>query len=203
MKYLTKSPFQTVLLFVIALSISLISCSETQPGETSLKKENLTPVSDEPFLKMYTDLVIPNSGLLFRGIDFDMSRTEVRKIEINRAACSETIGKKYNQLIITTDLGPQVLDFADLKYTFDEKGLYFIEVETYAITKEKSSYLYNKIKDYYVASLGESTVAEDGYLEFKGANKKYNYQVAMKEILLEATETEEESYGIFLLFSMK
>ena len=84
-----------------------------------------------------------------------------------------------------------------------EKGLYFIEVETYAITKEKSSYLYNKIKDYYVASLGESTVAEDGYLEFKGANKKYTYQVAMKEILLEATETEEESYGIFLLFSMK
>ena len=176
MKNMIKTPLQTILFFAIALSISLISCTNAQSNIASLGTDNKTTVSDEPFLKMYTDLMIPNSGLLFRGVDFDMSRAEIRKIEIDRATCSETDSEKENQLIITTDLGPELLDFADVKYTFDEKGMYFIEVETYAITKEKASYLYNKVKDYYASSLGESAIAEDGYLEFKGTNKKYNYQ---------------------------
>lgn len=199
----SKIPFRYNLLFVFFLSISLASCTDTQSNSSTVAEKNTAEVTADPFLEMYTDLMIPGSGLLFRGVDFDMSRTEVRKVEMNRSECSETDSEKENQLIITTDLGPETLDFADVKYTFDEKGLYFIEVETYAITEAKSNYLYNKVKDYYTASLGEGDFAEDGYLEFKGSNKNYSYQVAIKKIDLAATETEEASYGMFLLFSMK
>lgn len=203
MKNTTKSSFHKSLLFVLFLAVSLVSCSETQSVDAPLNNENDTVVSAEPFLEMYNDLMIPGSGLLFRGVDFDMSRTEIRKIEMSRSECSETESEKENQLIITTDLGSETLDFADIKYTFDEKGVYYIEAETYAITKEKADYLFNEVKYFYSSSLGEGVLAEDGYLEFKGSNKRYKYQVAMKEIVLEATETEQASYGMYLLFSMK
>lgn len=199
MKYITKS-FLIALLFI---ATSITSCNSNSSNTDTANSENNTTVSSEPFLEMYNDLVIPGSGLLFRGVDFDMSRTDIRKIEMDRPECSETPSEKENQLIITTDLGPETLDFADVKYTFDEKGMYYIEVETYVITKAKADYLYNKVKYFYTNSLGEGVLAEDGYLEFLGSSKKYKYQVAMKEIVLEATATEEASYGMYLLFSMK
>ncbi len=187
------------------MSFALYSCntSESKAGINTQPKTSTTEeIVKDPFLILYNDLMLPGSGKLFRGVDFDMSRSDIKKIELARTACTETDSEKENQLIITTDMGSETLDFADIKYTFDEKGMYYIEVETYAITSEKSSYVYNKIKDYYSSSLGEGTLAEDGYLEFSSSNKNYKYQVAIKEINLDATETEEATYGMYLLISM-
>ncbi|MCD8528837.1 MAG: hypothetical protein LRY27_02430 [Chitinophagales bacterium] len=38
------------------------------------------------------------------------------------------------------------------------------------------------IKDYYTKKLGAGTLAEDGYLEFKGSYKSYKYTVAMQKL---------------------
>lgn len=193
------------LVLLLLLSWSLCSCNTSENKKNINKPLSATATKEivkDPFLILYNDLMLPGSGKLFRGVDFDMSRSEIKKIELARVSCVETDSEKDNQLIITTDMGSETLDFADIKYTFDEKGMYYIEVETYAITKEKSSYVYNKIKDFYTSSLGEGTLAEDDYLEFSSSNKRYKYQVAIKEINLEATETDDATYGMFILISM-
>lgn len=199
----------SIKVLILMFSLSLFSCNNSG-SNLKLSKENLNnskkstqEIIKEPFLILYEDLILPGSGGLFRGVGFDMSMKEVKKIEIERAKCSETDTEKDNQLIITTDLGLETLDFADIKYTFDKDGLFYIEAESYSITKEKSDFIFNKVKNFYTSSLGEGKIADDGYLEFFGATKKHKYQVALKKIILTEEEEGNESFGMYLLFSIK
>lgn len=139
---------------------------------------------------MYTDLMELSSGGVFRGVRFDWTKAQVLKLETDRTTTSVYRDEKPEELVITTDMGSDLLNFADITYTFDDKGLYHIKVQSYATSNQANKKLYNNIVAYYSSKFGKPVEAEDGYLEFKASN----YIIAM-----EATDSE-SSPGIYIFF---
>ncbi|MCD8528791.1 MAG: hypothetical protein LRY27_02175 [Chitinophagales bacterium] len=80
----------------------------------------------------FNDLMEISAEGVFRGASFDMPKDEVLKLEAARTKTVDIFeDESETELIITTDMGPEAADFADVTYSFDNKGLYKIDVETY------------------------------------------------------------------------
>ena len=122
----------------------------------------------------YNDLMLPSTSGVFRGISFDMSKDEVLDIETARSTVDIYQDETEDEVIVTTDMGKEILDFGDITYKFDEQGLYGIKVETYAI-------------------------AEDGYYEFTATDKVSgnDYSIDIKNI-----DDVEESFGMYMYFDL-
>lgn len=130
----------------------------------------------------YADLMEVESGGIFRGVNFNMSKEAVKNYELDRNTTSVYQEDEPNELIITTDMGDDILNFADITYKFDEQGLYHIKVETYGTDAKSVEKVYDMVKEFYTNKLGSGVIAEDGYLEFYGKNRSYNYTVAMENL---------------------
>lgn len=130
----------------------------------------------------FADLMEVESGGLFRGVNFDMSKEAVLDYESARSTTSVYQDEEDFELIITTDMGPDILNFADITYTFDEKGLYHIKVETYSTDAGAAEKVFKKVKEYYTNKLGDGVLAEDGYTEFYGKSRSYDYTVAIENL---------------------
>ena len=141
----------------------------------------------------YTDLMEIESGGVFRGASFDMTKEAVYGYETERSTTS-VYQDDPNEFVITTDMGSDILNFADVTYKFDEEGLYHIKVETYATDAGAAEQLYQKIKSFYTGKYGAGVIAEDGYLEFKGSNRSHDYIVAIENLGYE------DSPGMYLYF---
>lgn len=146
-------------------------------------------VSVEP---LFEDLMQPNAGGIFRGVSFDWTKAKVKELELTRSTSSIYKEDLDTELVVTTDMGADIMNFADITYTFDENGLYHIKVESYATSKQAADDVYNKIVAFFTKKLGAGILAEDGYLEFKGKSGSYNYIVAMENIEYE------DSPGMYL-----
>lgn len=141
--------------------------------------------------ELYGDLMEISSGGVFRGVSFDMSKSKVLDVE-NARSTTSVYRDEGNELVITTDMGPEILNFADVTYTFDSKGLYHIKVESYAIEKASADEVFNKVKSYFTNKLGSPKLADDDYYEFYGKNGKYDYTVAIYNL------DYEESPGMYM-----
>jgi hypothetical protein len=146
---------------------------------------------------LYNELMEIGSGGVFRGASFDMTKAQVLKLETDRATTSVYRDETPEELVITTDMGSDILNFGDITYTFDEKGLYHIKVETFATTNEANKKVYEKIVAFYTSKFGQGVVAEDGYLEFTAKGKSQPYVIA-----LDALDSE-TSPGIYMFIYMK
>ena len=127
----------------------------------------------------FKELMELEDGGLFRGVNFDMTKEEVLKIENSRYTTSVYSDIVDSELVITTDMGEDILNFADVSYSFDNKGLYHIKVETYATASYIADDVYQLVKDYFSLKLGPPTLAEDGFYEFYGKYSGYDYVIAI------------------------
>jgi hypothetical protein len=172
------------LLFAV-LSIMFACNSSSTDKETTL--ENVETTVD-----LFNDLFQPNDGGLFRGADFDMSKDAVLALENSRSTSSIYKDEDPNELVITTDMGKEALNFADVTYYFDEQGLYSISVESYAISKEIADSVFEMVVEHLTKLYGEGELAEDGFLDFYGEG----INVAVQNIDLE------ESFGMYIYFTL-
>lgn len=158
--------------------------------------EEVRSTTDNP---LYNDLMMPVSGQVFRGADFDMSRNEIYTLESNRSTVTLYSDENEEELIFTTDMGKDILNFADITYRFDEQGLYNIKVETYATSSKIADEVYHQIIEHYTSLYGEPTIAEDGYDEFYAVDKNtgYDYRIS----ILNITDLE-ESFGMYMYFDL-
>lgn len=194
------------LLFLIAAAGFMFACNtDTATTEESVVEETSveeTPVSEERSTTnnpLYNDLMLPTSGGVFRGVYFDMSRDAVYDLETSRSTVDVYQDEIPEELIVTTDMGKEILDFGDITYRFDEQGLYGIKVETYNITLEGATGVYDMIIETYTEAYGEPTIAEDGFAEFTAvdAETDYEYSIAVKNI-----DDVEDSYGLYMYFDL-
>ena len=149
--------------------------------------------------QLYYDLMQPTASGVFRGVHFDMSKDEVYDTESVRSTVDVYKDETDEELIVTTDMGKEILDFGDITYRFDEQGLYSIKVETYAITLEGSTEVCNMIIENYTEKYGAPTWAEDGYNEFTTTDEAtgHEYSIAIKNI-----DDVEDSYGMYIYFDL-
>lgn len=168
------------------LFIALLGLSLTFGQRAGLERDGDVNVDE-----LYNDLMELSSGGIFRGASFDMSKDKVKGIE-NARSTTSVYRDEGNELVITTDMGPEILNFADVTYTFDSKGLYHIKVESYSMEKAEADEVYNKVKSHFTSKLGSPTLADDGYYEFYGKSGKYNYTVAIYNL------DYEESPGMYM-----
>ena len=148
---------------------------------------------------LYNDLILPTTGGIFRGAHFDMSREAIYDMETSRSTVSVYQDEIPEELIVTTDMGKEILDFGDITYRFDEQGLYSIKVETYNVSLEGATSVYDMIIEAYTKAYGNPTMADDGYAEFTALDEKtdYEYSIAVKNI-----DNVEDSYGLYLHFDL-
>lgn len=174
------------------------SSAETFVAES---ENNDEPKGERATIKdpLFNDLMLPQSSGVFRGVVFDMTRDEVYEIETKRSTISVYKDETDEELVFTTDMGKEVLDFADITYKFDEKGLYWIKVETYITTAEKANQVYDEIKNHFTEQFGEPTQDEDGYDVFEASdrNSGYDYKVYILNI-----DDVEDSYGMYMYFEL-
>lgn len=148
----------------------------------------------------FNDLMLPKTNGVFRGISFDMSKEEVLEIESLRTTVEIFLNETVDELVVTSDMGREILDFADTTYRFDEQGLYAIKVETYANTSEGALIDFNQIIAYFSAKYGEPIISDaDGYYEFTATDEVSGneYLIALKNI----TDVE-DSYGMYMYFDL-
>ena len=124
---------------------------------------------------LFEDLILPDVDGIFRGVDFNMSKSQVLKIE-NRETTSIYADEEI-KLIITSDMGADFNNFADIYYWFDENGLDYIELETYAISGELSVATFEMVKDYYTQKMGKHSINENGFMEFHGKHNGQHYTI--------------------------
>jgi hypothetical protein len=127
----------------------------------------------------FNQLMELSSGGIFRGASFDMAKSDVLDIENSRNTTSVYKDEEDTELVITTDMGADIMNFADVTYTFDEQGLYHIGVESYAVSKSSADRVFDMVKSYYTNKLGTPTLAEDGFYEFYGKYSGYDYVIAI------------------------
>lgn len=146
---------------------------------------------------LYEDLMLPETTGVFRGIDFNMSKSEVKAIETARKTITIYEDESENKLIVTTDMGPDKLNFGDITYDFDGKGLYGISVETYAKTLEDATAVFDLAVKEYTSKYGAPIVAEDGFTEFEAELNGSKFSIAIKNI----TDFD-ESFGMYMYFDV-
>lgn len=202
------------ILFLFAAASFMFAC-DTTVGDLVDKTSNNTEevVAEETEVQtvtggersttnnpLYNDLMLPTTGGVYRGVHFDMNRDEVYDIETARSTVDVYKDETDEELVITTDMGKEILDFGDITYRFDEQGLYGIKVETYAVSLEGATEVFDMVIDTYTEKFGEPTVAEDGYSEFNATDdlSGHDYTIAVKNI-----DDVEESYGMYMYFDLK
>lgn len=191
-------------LFILAAMFTACDSSTKNTEEEVLESEDAQIIEDSERSTtgnpLYNDLMMPNADGVFRGVAFDMSREKVYNLETKRSTISIYKDEIDEELVVTTDMGKEVLDFADITYRFDEQGLYGIQVESYATTFEKATEVFDMIIAKYTAEFGAPRIADDGYSEFDAHDptSDYDYVISVKNI-----DDVEESYGMYMYFDLK
>lgn len=142
---------------------------------------------------MFLDLIRPETAGMFRGVEFDMSKDEVKKIETSRGNVTIYKDETPEELIVTTDMGRNKSNFADITYGLDSKGLYSVTVESYTDTKENALEVFNEVKKYLTDKNGAPYEAEDGFSEYTLQRNDKKYMIAIKNI-----NDAENSFGMYI-----
>lgn len=191
------------LFFLVVTASLLFACDSPSAGEDTVVDEVVEAPNDgersTTTNPLYNDLMLPTTGGVFRGISFDMSKASVLDIETSRSTVDVYLDETDDELIVTTDMGKEILDFGDITYRFDEQGLYSIKVETYAVSLEGATKVFDMIVEKYTEEYGEPSIAEDGFYEFTGTDKKSgnDFSIAIKNI-----DDVEESFGMYMYFDL-
>lgn len=191
--------------FMIFVAALMFACNtettEKEVGDEAVTSENANSSDERSTTNnpRYNDLMLPSTAGVFRGVSFDMAKSKVSSIETARSAVDIYQDETEDELIITTDMGKEILDFADITYKFDEQGLYSIKVETYAVSLESSTEDFNMIIEHYTEKFGEPTIAEDGFYEFSATDEVSgnDYSIAIKNI-----DDLEGTYGMYMYFDV-
>jgi hypothetical protein len=85
------------------------------------------------------------SGGVFRGASFDMTKDAVYGYETERSTTS-VCQDDPNEFVITRDMGSDILNFADVTYKFDEEGLYHIKLKLMLPMRERQNNYTRKLK---------------------------------------------------------
>jgi hypothetical protein len=162
----------------------------TACGDSGSSSTETTASEDgkESFEVLFNDLFLPGSGGVFRGVNFEDSRAAITELETSRKTITVLNDDSDYYVSFTSDMGKEVLNFADIEYSVDDMGMYGVSVETYAIDKETADAILKLTLDYLTDLYGESEVASDGFYEFSSEDDGVIY--AVKDIGFE------ESYGM-------
>lgn len=186
--------------------ILFFGCKSDNP-KTEIKEEVASaPAPDEnvdPYLKMLINFLDIKDEHLFRGINFDMTSEEVRKIERLFPTSRENASEKERELFFEVDLSEELLDFADLRYSFDEQGLYLINVSAYVTTEEKAFALNRYLNEYLSLRYGPATLAEDGFYEYLSSMNGRGIMISTKPVNIPPKGGNAGSYGFYLYFSFE
>lgn len=192
-------------LLLLAIVLLMFSCANETAKETNTKESTLIEAVSETnatFKKTFDDFMIIEEGKLFRGLNFNLTMSEVRKIERVRAAAQEKSSEKMDELFFEVDLTKEILDFANVKYSFAADGLYFISAEGFFINEKMSLSFFQQLKSFFEMQYGKGDLAEDGYLEFETKVDKKEILIAIKEVNVPPTTDEKGGYGFFLVYSL-
>ena len=174
------------LLLIMLLPLAIF----TACGDSGSSSTETTASEDgkESFEVLFNDLFLPGSGGVFRGVNFEDSRAAITELETSRKTITVLNDDSDYYVSFTSDMGKEVLNFADIEYSVDDMGMYGVSVETYAIDKETADAILKLTLDYLTDLYGESEVASDGFYEFSSEDDGVIY--AVKDIGFE------ESYGM-------
>lgn len=160
-------------------------------GNSNSVKEPIAELP-ESYSVLFTDLFQVEDGGIFRGVEWDMTKEQVLKIESKRSTSTVLENEEDKKLVITSDMGKDVLNFADITYAFDEKGLYNIGVETFAVDAATADMVHEEVLKFLNEKYGQSEVASDGFIEYKDKAKKLLIAVSKIEL--------EDSFGMYIYF---
>lgn len=166
---------------LLIIAIALFSCDSTNATKNPL----------------YEDLILPDTKGAFRGVEFNMSQAEVVEIEKERKTVKIYDDESKDKFVITSQMGPETLNFADITYDFDDKGLYGISVETYAKSLEEATEVFDLIVAKYTKIYGAPNQAEDGFVEFAAESDGKKFDIAVKNI----TDLE-NSFGMYMYYDI-
>ncbi len=191
------------ILFLVVAAAFMFACSSPSGSEDTavdksveLPGEGSRSTTSNP---LFNDLMIPATGGVFRGISFDMSKATLLDIETSRSTVDIYQDENQEEVIVTTDMGKEILDFADITYRFDEQGLYSIKVETYAVSLAGATEVFNMVIEKYTKAFGAPSIADDGFYEFSASDTKSSlkYSIAVKNI-----DDVEDSFGMYMYFNL-
>lgn len=174
------------LLLIILLPLAIFTAcgdSGTSSTETSASEDG-----KESYEVLFNDLFLPGSGGVFRGVSFEDSREDIKKLETSRSTITILDEESEYSLTFTSDMGKEALNFADIEYSVDDMGMYAVTVETYAVDKETADAVLKLTLDHLTSLYGASELASDGFNEF--VSEEEGVIFAVKEIDLE------ESFGM-------
>jgi hypothetical protein len=128
--------------------------------------------------EMVDRIVEWEKGRVFRGISFNASYESVFGKEEDQSLYEEEAPLYFT---ISVDLDYNLIEFADITYDFDEKGLFYITVEGYMGTVERTESMVDIMSKEYTKRFGEPALADDGFLVWQGFDRSsgYNYEVAI------------------------
>jgi hypothetical protein len=191
-------------IFFLAVAGALSLTCESSSSETAVSEDSalIAPNNDEKSStnkQLYNDLMLPKTIGIFRGTSFGMTKASVLDIETSRSKVAVFKDENIEELIVTTDMGKVVLDFADITYRFDEKGLVSMKVKSYAVNLADATAVFNMIVEKYTKAFGEPSMVEDGFYEFSATNERSGnaYSIAIKNI-----DDVEERFGMYIYFAL-
>jgi hypothetical protein len=173
-------------LFIFLFPLLFIAACNNQPSETT------TDLVDEEAIELpiilFNDLFLPAQGGFIRGVDFGMDRAAILAIEEKIEKSVVFKDEDDVELVITTDMGRDVMNFGDITYLFEDGELYAIIIETYLISPETSEGVFQHVIDYLNTKYGEGMVAEDGFVDYVTDN----LLIAVRNFDIE------DSYGMYM-----
>jgi hypothetical protein len=130
-------------------------------------------LDDGPSATEMVDIIMGKSNRsVCRGLHFNLPYEEVKNAESGLELYE--FSEPY-YFTVSLDIYEDYLEFVDITYDFDEKGLYYISMEGYMATIERAGNLVDEFRHRFSQRFGKSNMAEDGFEVWQGLDKESNF----------------------------
>lgn len=136
-------------------------------------------LDDGPSPSEMVEMIMGSSNRkVSRGLHFNMPFEQVKEAESGLELYEQAEPFFFT---VSLDVYEKYLEFVDITYDFDEKGLYYITMEGYLATMERTEKLVDEFRHRFTKRYGKSKMAEDGFEVWQGLDKVSNfyYEVAI------------------------
>lgn len=142
---------------------------------------------------LLTKLLLPSSGGVFRGVDFNMMEDELNALEEARYNVSFSYDDIDDDLYyyVGYDVALDENNIAYVDYVIDLYGVVEIYADVYTENDKLALDFYNAINSYYTNLIGVGTLDSDGWVLFEG---QYGEDLFDLYIKLQ----EDDTYGDFV-----
>lgn len=126
------------------------------------KKPSFALNKQEPLHPLLTEVLLPSKGGLIRGIDFGMTKLQIKSLE---EACEEEAGDFRSKYSIACSI-PEMSAFADVVYDFQPNGkMDMITIDYYLQDAYIAKAIFHDLMKYYTQQFGQKYYTDtDGYV---------------------------------------